>query len=457
MASLPSDVTTKGIDDETAVQLLAEYLKFKTVSSTGHKDGSNEACCKWLLDFCSKLGLECEILEGPGAASKELKPIVVAKWTGADPQKPAILLNSHYDVVPVLEQFWKHPAFDGEITEVDGERRIYGRGAQDMKCVGIQYLVGISRLIAQGIMPSSTIYLSYVPDEEVGGSGMAWFLQSEYFKKELDGKLGCVLDEGLANTGNNYTVFYGERTPWWVLVDAKGPTGHGSRFIKGTATHTLHAFTSKALEFRKTQEKELWGESANDQGGCAHAKCKKLGDVSTVNLTMLNAGVSTDGGETYAINVIPTDACAGFDIRVSPTLPHEDMCTYLTNWCREAEVETGAEEGSLSWKFAPYGGEALMKHHTTSTNPKENKYWKILEGICKEEFKTNIDPEIFPAGTDSRFIRALGIPCFGFSPMKNCPILLHEHDEYIPARVFIEGCSVYVPLLTGLTEATKSS
>eukprot|EP00039_Didymoeca_costata_P010032 m.134087 g.134087 ORF g.134087 m.134087 type:complete len:51 (+) comp14687_c0_seq1:218-370(+) len=45
-----------------------------------------------------------------------------------------------------------------------------------------------------------------------------------------------------------------------------------------------------------------------------------------------------------------------------------------------------------------------MKHHTTSTNPKENKYWKILEGICKEEFKTNIDPEIFPAGAPCTII-----------------------------------------------------
>jgi aminoacylase len=44
-----------------------------------------------------------------------------------------------------------------------------------------------------------------------------------------------ALDEGLANVEDAYTVFFGERTPWWVIVDAKGPTGHGSRFIKGTA------------------------------------------------------------------------------------------------------------------------------------------------------------------------------------------------------------------------------
>ena len=42
-----------------------------------------------------------------------------------------------------------------------------------------------------------------------------------------------------------------------------------------------------------------------------------------------------------------------------------------------------------------------------------------------------IIPEIFPASTDARFIRAAKFPAFGFSPMRNTPILLHEHNEWI--------------------------
>jgi hypothetical protein len=38
-------------------------------------------------------------------------------------------------------------------------------------------------------------------------------------------------------------------------------------------------------------------------------------------------------------------------------------------------------------------------------------------------------PEIFPASTDARYFRELGIPAFGFSPMANTPILLHDHNE----------------------------
>ena len=58
--------------------------------------------------------------------------------------------------------------------------------------------------------------------------------------------------------------------------------------------------------------------------------------------------------------------------------------------------------------------------------------------------------QVFPAGTDSRFLRALKIPCFGFSPMRKCPILLHEHDEYVPRSVFLEGPKVYVKILARL-------
>jgi aminoacylase len=31
-----------------------------------------------------------------------------------------------------------------------------------------------------------------------------------------------ALDEGLANEANFFTIFYGERTPYWFTVTAKG-------------------------------------------------------------------------------------------------------------------------------------------------------------------------------------------------------------------------------------------
>jgi hypothetical protein len=56
----------------------------------------------------------------------------------------------------------------------------------------------------------------------------------------------------------------------------------------------------------------------------------------------------------------------------------------------------------------------------------------------------------FPAATDSRFLRALWIRASGFSPMRNTEILLHEHDEYILERNYLEGIGIYVELIQAL-------
>jgi hypothetical protein len=47
--------------------------------------------------------------------------------------------------------------------------QIYGRGAQDMKCVCVQYIEAIRKLhsIDPSFRPMRTIYLTFVPDEEV--------------------------------------------------------------------------------------------------------------------------------------------------------------------------------------------------------------------------------------------------------------------------------------------------
>jgi len=64
--------------------------------------------------------------------------------------------------------------------------------------------------------------------------------------------------------------------------------------------------------------------------------------------------------------------------------------------------------------------------------------------------KLKFVPEVFPAATDSRFLRALGIRALGFSPMRNSEIMLHEDNEYLDESVFLEGIGVYVGLIEAL-------
>ena len=114
---------------------------------------------------------------------------------------------------------------------------------------------------------------------------MAAFLESEVYKS-LPG-IALALDEGLASTTSTYSVFYGERAPWWIDVTASGPTGHASRFIEHTAVEQLVEMANKALVFREGQRKQL---GLDKHENCAHAVAKKnLGDVTSLNITRLEA------------------------------------------------------------------------------------------------------------------------------------------------------------------------
>lgn len=92
-------------------------------------------------------------------------PIVVLTWPGTDENLPSILLNSHMDVVPVFPDNWTHPPFGAEI---DNEGRIYARGTQDMKCVGMQYLGALRALKRSGVQFRRTIHVSFVPGRNTG-------------------------------------------------------------------------------------------------------------------------------------------------------------------------------------------------------------------------------------------------------------------------------------------------
>ena len=83
----------------------------------------------------------------------------------------------------------------------------------------------------------------------------------------------------------------------------------------------------------------------------------------------------------------------------------------------------------------------------TLTSVDENDPWFCA---LKEAFKKhnlNVRPQIFPAGTDSRYLRQLGLPAMGFSPMPNTPVLLHDHNEFLNEDVFLTGIDIFEDII----------
>jgi len=138
--------------------------------------------------------------------------VVIIKWAGKQPELPSINLNSHMDVVPVFSERWTHEPFSADIDE---EGRIFARGTQDMKSVGTQYLGAIRLLKAGGFQPKRTVYVTFVPDEEIGSAlGMDAFVKTDFYKKM---NVGFGLDEGGTSATDVHYLFYAERIRWGEL------------------------------------------------------------------------------------------------------------------------------------------------------------------------------------------------------------------------------------------------
>uniref|UniRef100_A0AAQ5XY85 N-acyl-L-amino-acid amidohydrolase n=1 Tax=Amphiprion ocellaris TaxID=80972 RepID=A0AAQ5XY85_AMPOC len=329
--------------DDPSVGLFREYLRLRTV----HPEPDYDAALRFLNRIAEELELPITKIEVcPG------RVVTIMTWEGTKPTLKSILLNSHTDVVPVFQEHWKYDAFS---AFKDAEGNIYARGSQDMKCVTIQYIQAVRRLKAEGWKPMRTVHLMFVPDEEVGGhKGMETFVKHPEFQKL---NVGFALDEGLANPGEGFTVFYGERNPWCEYKTHRTQGIHLSDQFQGT---------------------------------------------SDFNLAFLNSQLS---------------------------------------WCKEAGED-------VTYEFA----QKHMNQSVTSTD-ENDPWWSAFSATCKAMNMT-LEKEIFPAATDSRFIRAVGIPAIGFSPMNRTPILLHDHNEYLNEQVFLKGIIVYeklIPALAGVS------
>nr|DAD40150.1 TPA_asm: hypothetical protein HUJ06_014473 [Nelumbo nucifera] len=123
--------------------------------------------------------------------------------------------------------------------------------------------------------------------------------------------VGIVLDEGLASTNENYRVFFAERCPWWLVIKATGVPGHGSKLYDNSAMENLLKSIESIWKFRDAQF------------DLVKAGLKAEGEVISVNMVFLKAGMPSSTG--FIMNLQPSEAEAGFDIRVPLTADQEPL------------------------------------------------------------------------------------------------------------------------------------
>ncbi|KAF4517927.1 hypothetical protein B566_EDAN005992 [Ephemera danica] len=243
----------------------------------------------------------------------------------------------------------------------------------------------------------------------------------EKFVKTQDFKnlnVGFALDEGMASPNDEFLLYYGERSIWHVFIHCPGTPGHGSLMLPDTAGEKVEIIINRFMDLRRKEKAKLESN-----------KNLTVGDVTTINLTQIKGGVQP--------NVVPPELVVGFDCRLATNVNHTDFEKMIEGWCREAGPGTYMEFVQKN-NFVP---------NTRLDN--SNPWWQAFKREC-DEINVKLKPSIFPGGTDSRYVGEVGIPALGFSPIVNTPVLLHDHDEFLNEKVFLEGIKIYERIITAV-------
>jgi acetylornithine deacetylase/succinyl-diaminopimelate desuccinylase-like protein len=147
------------------------------------------AAAQWLLDKFKEVGFSDVHL----AETADGSQAVVGSRPGADSTAPTVLLYSHYDVQPPLDEHaWRTPPF--QLTEVEG--RWYGRGAADCKGNIVAHLTALRAL---GDDIPVNLKLVFEGSEEQGTGGLEDFVPKNADLLHADAILVC--DTGNAAVG----------------------------------------------------------------------------------------------------------------------------------------------------------------------------------------------------------------------------------------------------------------
>lgn len=433
-----------------AARRLQEYLQIDTTNPPGNEKAAAELLAVWLR----QLGAEPRLLASPESLAKG-RASVYARFpatAGPCPQGGgALLLMHHIDVVPAGDG-WRAAPFSGRLEE----GRIWGRGAIDIKSLGIAQLEAIGQLLRGGRpFCRDVIFLGVADEEAGGGEGAAWLLASH---PEIFAGVDAVINEGGSNrTFGGRQIFWGievvQKRPLWLRVSAGGRGGHGSRYAPGSAAHQLIRGLARLIDrpprFRLSDAARLYfGQLARLEGRTPAAAVAALEKQIRLEgpqpplapglpVYFLDTLQVTEMATGPGVNVVSPVARADLDIRL---LPDTDGDAFLA----EVRALLGPELEVEVLLSSPPGVPAPLDH----------PLYRTFERVLGQ--RAPVVPSFLPGTTDSRYFRARGIAAYGFSPFSvEGPDLtgIHAPNEYMRVDDFLRGVETTRRLLEAYAAA----
>jgi acetylornithine deacetylase/succinyl-diaminopimelate desuccinylase-like protein len=421
---------------EEAVALLREYLRIDTSNPPG-----NEARAVAFLG---------PILEGEGIAyeTAESAPGRSNLIAHLGPPSRRVCLLNHTDVVPVEREYWDVDPFGGEVR--DG--RIWGRGALDMKGMGVIELMTFLLLSRQGVALDRGVTFLAAADEEAGSAfGVGWL--AEHRPDWLEAEV--VINEGayglsgpLVKDALIFQVAPSEKIPVWVKLSVRGRPGHGSvPHGDNCAEHLVQALErvsrwSHGLRVTPVMQAHLEAMHAAGAAGSPReadvfaaverSPALRARLSNTVSLTTIETGIK--------VNVIPAVASATLDCRL---LPDVDVDSFL------AELARVIDDGRVQVE--------VLNRYEGAESSLDTEFVRVTREVVQEMVEgAQLAPELTSGFTDSRIYRKLGIEAYGFVPCLVSPEELagiHGHNERISADNLKLGIQVLYEIVRRMCAA----
>ncbi len=169
------------------VRELCDYLRFPSVSAQPEHAPDMRACAGWLVDHCTRLGLEAELCPTAG------NPIVLVRTPRrAGSKKPHFVVYGHYDVQPPDPlDLWISPPFE---PRVEGDA-LFARGSADNKGQHMAHINAVEAHLRTGTELPCDLTFLIEGEEEVGCTNLTPFLRKR--RRELKCEAMVISDTGM--------------------------------------------------------------------------------------------------------------------------------------------------------------------------------------------------------------------------------------------------------------------
>jgi acetylornithine deacetylase/succinyl-diaminopimelate desuccinylase-like protein len=402
------------------VRLLRDYLRVDTTNPPGRERRGAEFL---------KAYLDCEGIPSEIVCETGDRCGLYARLRGRDHERAILLLN-HIDVVPAYRPYWHHDPFGGAIER----GYVYGRGAYDMKSIGIAQLLAFVGLAKSGLEPDrDVVYFAEWGEEAPGPNGVAWVFAR---RPELFSGVNLVLNEG------GYEEVVAGDLRFWGIEIAQG--GYGSALLYADDRRALvhpAPFERLGLFVPPGPAVRAYFDAVADfrapffANAFRHPELLEDPDVLKwipyQNVTLVTGGVSY--APPFDARLLPAyDHGRRWDAPVTLSVPlGVDPRPYLDRVIEEAKRRGASVTGITSGppgKASPYP--------TSDTRAIGRALEALHPGIPIVPFVASF------AMTDSVGFRARGIPVYGFSPFLVDPVdaaRRHGNDERIFLPFYTRG------------------